>query len=227
MNLGKGLNLLEIGSIGGTRGSWIIYEHISPSNKIYVGITSKMPNKRWRNGNGYNNCTIFQRAICKYGWNNFQHNIIASNLGEKTAKNMEKDLIAFYKANSISYNITDGGDGHLGCKWNPTKPTRELWSMQRVGRAISDDWKSKISQSMKGKVFDVAVLQKAVKGVKDKLSKPIIQLSMDGRFVREFPSIREAAKELGISSPRDIIRCCKGERKSRGGYKWKYKKEEI
>lgn len=39
------------------------------------------------------------------------------------------------------------------------------------------------------------------------------------------PSIKEAARSLNIKSGRDIIRCCKGERKSRAGYKWKYKDE--
>lgn len=30
--------------------TWIVYKHISPSNKVYVGITSKSnPNDRWNN----------------------------------------------------------------------------------------------------------------------------------------------------------------------------------
>lgn len=32
---------------------WTVYEHISPSNKIYVGITSRNPKHRWDNGKGY------------------------------------------------------------------------------------------------------------------------------------------------------------------------------
>ena len=81
--------------------NWIIYEHISPSGKIYVGITSKSVVQRWgTKGSGYlykqtNGNYVhkyFASAILKYGWESFQHNIIASNLGEKTAKNMEKDL---------------------------------------------------------------------------------------------------------------------------------------
>jgi hypothetical protein len=32
--------------------TWIVYEHISPSGKIYVGITSQRVKVRWQNGNG-------------------------------------------------------------------------------------------------------------------------------------------------------------------------------
>lgn len=94
--------------------TWIVYEHISPSGKIYVGITSQRVKVRWQNGRGYIHCKVFYRSILKYGWENFQHNIIASNLGEQTAKNIEKDLIKFYKDGNISYNITDGGDATVG-----------------------------------------------------------------------------------------------------------------
>ena len=32
--------------------TWIVYGHISPSGKVYVGITSQNPKVRWQNGNG-------------------------------------------------------------------------------------------------------------------------------------------------------------------------------
>ena len=95
---------------------WTIYEHISPSGNIYIGITSQDIKNRWKYGTGYKGNQIFYKAIKKYGWDNIIHRIIATNLGEMTAKNMEKDLIAFNKAKGISYNITDGGDGALGSK---------------------------------------------------------------------------------------------------------------
>ena len=30
-----------------------VYMHITPSNKVYIGITSKAPEERWMNGRGY------------------------------------------------------------------------------------------------------------------------------------------------------------------------------
>lgn len=34
---------------------YTVYKHISPSNKVYIGITSRKPELRWRKGNGYYN----------------------------------------------------------------------------------------------------------------------------------------------------------------------------
>lgn len=107
--------------------TWTVYEHISPSGKVYVGITTNIK-IRWGNC-GYRYKTynsIFKKAIDEYSWNNISHNIIAEGLGEHTAKNIEKDLIAFYKKSNKSYNVTDGGDGKLGLKC--TDETRKKMS---------------------------------------------------------------------------------------------------
>lgn len=63
--------------------NWLVYVHLSPSNKIYVGITSRDPNYRWLNGKGYTRCSKFYNAILKYGWDNIQHFIIAQNLSKE------------------------------------------------------------------------------------------------------------------------------------------------
>lgn len=224
MNLGMDLKISEVKSISEAI-EWTIYRHVSPSGKVYIGITSKEINRRWRYGTGYSNCILFQNAIDKYGWNNIKHQVLFTNLTEERAKNLEKDLIRHYKNLGISYNITDGGDGHLGCNWTPTKDTRAIWSTQRRGRKLSEEHKKKISDTMKGRPMSKDVYSKGVAIVKTLLAKPVIQLSLNEEFIREFPSIKEAARSLNIKSDRDIIRCCRGERKSRAGFKWKYKDE--
>ena len=54
--------------------------------------------------------------------------------------------------------------------------------------------------------------------------KVILQFSLDGEFIREFNSIKEASEEISISKPA-IVHCLKGKTKKAGGYKWKYKYE--
>jgi len=94
---------------------WLVYVHISPSNKVYVGITSKTAKQRWRNGKGYKrHQPLFYNAILKYGWDNFIHKVLFNNITEKDAKLIEIDLIYYYKKIGKSYNITDGGDGTRG-----------------------------------------------------------------------------------------------------------------
>lgn len=66
--------------------TWFVYKHTSPSNKVYIGITSQKPIYRWNNGLGYNKQQYFWRAIQKYGWENFFHEILFEGLGEEEAK---------------------------------------------------------------------------------------------------------------------------------------------
>ena len=50
-------------------------------------------------------------------------------------------------------------------------------------------------------------------------SKRVIQYTLDGDFVSEYPSQFEAMRQTGICN-RDISAACNGKRKHAGGYKW-------
>lgn len=128
---------------------WTVYEHISPSGKVYVGITSQIPYKRWKYGTGYRENTIFSKAISKYGWDNIKHIIIATNLGERTAKNIEIDLIKFYKEQNKSYNITMGGDGTTGRFLS--YGTRVKISKAHTGKQLSEEHKYKCTKALIGR----------------------------------------------------------------------------
>ena len=69
---------------------WCVYVHTTPSHKVYVGITSQNPIKRWNNGLGYNRQIYFYRAILKYGWDNIKHEIIVSGISGEEAKYLER-----------------------------------------------------------------------------------------------------------------------------------------
>ncbi|HZJ98649.1 MAG TPA: GIY-YIG nuclease family protein [Tissierellaceae bacterium] len=96
--------------------TWIVYAHISPNGKFYIGITCQKPNRRWRNGKGYKHNDYFNNAIKKYGWNNFQHEIIAGGLTLDEANNFEEILIDKLNCNdrNFGYNRSSGGDGVKG-----------------------------------------------------------------------------------------------------------------
>ena len=100
-------------------GTYCVYIHINKINgKKYVGQTifGDYPKRRWRNGTGYSNQLYFHSAIEKYGWDNFEHEVIASNLTKEEADNFEKLLIAKLNTSdrNFGYNLTLGGDGNLG-----------------------------------------------------------------------------------------------------------------
>ena len=99
-------------------GTYCVYIHTNKiNNKKYIGQTQygDDPNKRWRNGFGYKDCTYFYKAIQKYGWNNFEHEIIASNLTQEEANHFEELLIEKFETMSSDkgYNIKSGGENHI------------------------------------------------------------------------------------------------------------------
>ena len=96
--------------------SYTVYMHISPNNKRYIGITSVEVDRRWSNGYGYKKNEYFYRAIEKYGWDNFQHIIIARGLNKNDACWLEIELIKEWNTRDRDkgYNITKGGAGANG-----------------------------------------------------------------------------------------------------------------
>lgn len=91
-----------------------LYMHINKFNgHFYIGITSLKPSLRYgKNGGNYKDCTYFWNAIQKYGWNNFEHVIIADNLTKEESCRYEVDLIEYMKIKrpNCCYNILVGGD---------------------------------------------------------------------------------------------------------------------
>lgn len=99
-----------------------VYKHTLPkeisgkdNDMLYIGITGSEPKKRWRkNGSGYKNNQYFWRSIEKYGWKNFTHEILYTNLTKDEAEQKEIELIAYYKSDNreFGYNIEHGGNSH-------------------------------------------------------------------------------------------------------------------
>ena len=55
-----------------------------------------------------------------------------------------------------------------------------------------------------------------------KKKKPVLQYTIDGKFVREWPSAMDAERNGSFSSA-NICMCCKGKIKKHKGFIWKYK----
>lgn len=99
---------------------YCVYRHISPNGKSYIGMTKQTVERRSQSGKGYKTQRVFYRAIQKYGWDNFQHNILEENLTHNEACEKEQYYIKKYKTNQskYGYNVTFGGDGCRG-RGNP------------------------------------------------------------------------------------------------------------
>lgn len=95
--------------------NYCVYCHTNNINgKKYIGMTKYSPEKRWGKGKYYKSCIAFHNAIIKYGWDNFFHEIVATNLTKEEAQNFERLLIEKLDTRNplYGYNIRVGGDNH-------------------------------------------------------------------------------------------------------------------
>lgn len=136
---------------------FIVYIHINKINeKVYIGQTCKSFKSRCGvKGKNYKNSTHFWNAINKYGWNNFEHNILYTNLTGNEANEIERQLILKYNSNNqnYGYNMDDGGN-------NGNKKSEETKNKLRksklgelnpnYGKKFSKETRLRMSESTSG-----------------------------------------------------------------------------
>ena len=189
--------------------AYCVYCHTNKENgKKYIGITQQTPERRWKNGKGYST-QHFARAIQKYGWNNFEHIILMSNLTKNQACYYERLYIKKYETTSPEkgYNETLGGDGGGMYNKHHTQSARDKISEARKIIGFSEAHKRHISESKAG--------------VKHHLARPVYQYSKDGTFIKKWDYMNEAAKNLNLSRG-SISNVCRGRGKTSGGFVWSY-----
>lgn len=103
----------------------LIYKRTSPSGKYYIGKTTVPENIRWTahvsealNPNSNSHCYLLNKAIQKYGKNNFTLEILEDNIPNELLAEKEMYYIEKYKAYYLDppymgYNMTRGGEGVL------------------------------------------------------------------------------------------------------------------
>ena len=209
---------------------WSVYVHTNKVNgKRYVGITSQQPEKRWLNGRGYDSHLPIGRAIEKYGWENFEHDILYSDVTEREAKELEASLIKLYSTQDkqYGYNLTAGGDGLSG--FHHTDEAKRKMSVQKkasnhpnYGKHLREITRSKISEKLIGNSNSAGIVRSEETKMKMSRSKmkPVIMLIEDTP-IRIFDSAKSAENETGISR-KNISLCCYNQRQHAGGYAWKF-----
>lgn len=228
---------------------YCVYVHTNKANgKKYVGITRQKPKDRWRGGSAYKYNEYFYKAIKKYGWDGFTHEVLITGLTQEEACRCEVALIAQYdSANKRNgYNVSYGGEGHVSyspqmrekmsrsarmrnqdpikfkniCAGNCRRWERE-GEREKITKGLNSyysrnpDRRMQISEERK-RFF--------AEHPEKKTTRAIVQLTMDGEFVKRWDSITEAANSMGVDM-RNIYSSCSGRVKSSHGYIWKYLSE--
>lgn len=195
--------------------NFVVYMHVNKiNNKKYIGITQQKVKKRWQRGEGYIRCPLFYNAIKKYGWDNFNHEILFENLSKEDACRIETELIKFYKSNdrNLGYNISDGGN----CVWyglHHSEETKKKISTTHKGRKLSEEHKAKLSIASSGKNNPMY----GKSGIKSPVAKAVICLDN----LTTYDCIAEAGRALNINISH-ISAVCKGKLHKTGGYRFMY-----
>lgn len=225
-----------------------IYKITCTTNNMFI-IGSSINKHRYNQylcnlrKNRYQNKTL-QNCYNKYGENSFKFEILQTDIPEEILLDIENIWIG---ANCAK--LKDKKKGMNVFNATKTKPTLEgnkKISEKLKGRIISKEIRDKISKSTKGKVLSEETIKKIkatriknggykvsektkeyysklYKGVSNKnLNKAIIQMDLEGNFIREWDSAQQAFKEGGF--------CYKGISKAVTNYrphfkkfKWKFK----
>lgn len=204
---------------------YYIYKHTNKINgKIYIGQTKQEPSRRWRNGNGYQKCPSFWRAIEKYGWDNFNHEILEIGSNQEWANERESYWISYYDSinEELGYNIAYGGNNCMQQLWQNEEYRRK--QCQSFTEARKRDWSNK--------EFAQTQLENMKKGIQKAWNDPIwkenrIQKMLgdknsNAKWVQNvetkkiFTTITEAAKWAGLNNVSGIGQCCRGKRKTSG-----------
>ena len=221
---------------------------------FYIGIGSKdsrdIKNGTYTRAFQKTLRNIFWNRIVKK--TNYKVKIIKDNLTIKQAKKEEIRLVKLYgkRVNGGTLcNITDGGEGILGYKH--TEKTKDIFRKRVLqydlcGNFIKE-WKGiKIAESYyninHGDINSTCVKRQLSAGgymwrykkgnnipikiqkYKNPNATSVIQLTMKGKFIKEWISISEVNKKLGLSIAHISNVCRKvPKRHSVGGFKWKFK----
>lgn len=130
--------------------TYCIYCHTNKINgKKYVGMTSQSLENRWRKGKGYKHCEAIEQAFIEYGWDNFDHEVLAEGLLYEEACEAEKRFIKELGCRfPEGYNIDGGGRKNRDIATR----TKDKIRQYHLGKTNSPAARAKISAANKGKI---------------------------------------------------------------------------
>ena len=118
------------------------------NNKIYIGITTKSLNERKRAHiqacSSKNRKYLIHKALNKYGIDNFKFEQIDTFTTTASGRKLEMEYIKKYNSfyiDGYGYNMTIGGEGTQGFRYNHSDETKQNISQKMKGKPKSEETK--------------------------------------------------------------------------------------
>jgi group I intron endonuclease len=198
-----------------------IYKITNPSGKVYIGQSIDIE-KRWKyyytlNCKGQ---TKLYHSLKKYSPENHMFEVL-----EECIESILEERETYYKLayNSLIKGLNCRIDGKFGYDSLETKEKKRACKLNNSyakGHVKSSYTKNKISESLKKLNFYSS--PERVKKLSLSKSLPVFQFDLEGNFIKEWESAKQAAQVLkNKPNGSDIRACIKGTQKSAYGYIWK------
>lgn len=162
------------------------------NNKKYIGQTIQDIRTRWSGHKSKSSgCTKLNRAIQKYGVENFTIEILIECPTDEL-DSFEIKYIKEYDSIKNGYNIKAGGSGDVHLAWD-------------------EERKKRLALQQKGRLHNPAQPSGRIS---------VDQYTLDWEFIANHKSLEEASKAANVG-PVTISRACKKDTWSAGGFRWK------
>lgn len=186
---------------------YVIYRFKNKVNgKVYIGQTTKPLRKRviqhMTNSRPTTNIkkTYFHNALNKYGFENFDLDIIERCASQEELDEREIYWIAYYRSTDKKYGYntdTGGRNGSLGRKLSEERRAKLLAA--NLGHHRSEETKNQIGKVHKAKWQDSEYRETHISNIMKIAginSRPIYQYDLEENFIKEWPSGYEVSRYL-------------------------------
>ena len=100
------------------------------------------------------------------------------------------------------------------------KTIEEAWALSQYYKNVAD-----LSNHAKKAYLLLKEAGLLCKRYPNSFPKAVLQYTIDGKFVKEWPNAMSVSRSLGKNINGDIGQVCKGKKKTAGGFVWKYKEK--
>ena len=221
------------------KGYGFIYMYTSPSGKKYIGQTVNSLSERAKNiisGIGYKKCTVFWKAIQKYGWNKFLCSILEEILIEDLNSREQYWIKYFNSFVPNGYNLTIGGE---------TGKTHSVYVYSAQNGQLLEHYNS-ITEASRSTGVPIETISTILSNKNNRRQAHNLTFSNNyyekydlsklarsnyratfvydekGTFLNSFETVMEASRQLGIGEA-GIRKCLEG--KASHVYNYQFKKQ--